>query len=296
MSSLNAVRFGIFEFDLTTLELRRLGAPVSLQSQPSKVLAVLVEHAGDVVSRESLQAAVWKTDTHVDFERGLNFCIAQIRAALGDSAESPKFLRTLPKRGYQFIAPVARISPADPKSDAPMIAPAPSKRMPAWRIAVITVAILGALGIYTISRRNTQQSRAQAPVKIAVALFDNETGNPELDNFTAGLTDQVVAELTMAGVNKYDVIGNASILRVPRDQRDLNAIASTLQSTYVILGQVQQSGNRVRILAHLIRMPDQTHVSVTRTERTLEDPLGLQTELARLIGAKFDEKLSAGSN
>jgi DNA-binding winged helix-turn-helix (wHTH) protein/TolB-like protein len=295
MSSLNAVRFGIFEFDLTTLELRRLGTPVSLQSQPSKVLKMLVEHAGDVVTREALQAAVWKADTHVDFERGLNFCIAQIRAALGDSAESPRFLRTLPKRGYQFIAPVARISPADPQSDAPMIGPAPSKRMPAWRIAVITVAILGVLGIYGLSRRNTQRSRAQA-VKIAVALFDNETGSPELDKFAAGLTDQVVAELTMSGVNKYGVIGNASILRVPRDQRDLNAIASTLQSTYVILGQVQQSGNRVRILAHLIRMPEQTHVSVTRTERTLEDPLGLQTELARLIGAKFDEKLSAGSN
>src|SRR4030095_6064717 len=109
MSYLNAAAFGIFYVYLNTVELRSLGRPVSLQSQPSKVLKMLVEHAGDVVTREALQAAVWEADTHVDFERGLNFCIAQIRASLGDSSESPKFLRTLPKRGYQFIAPVARI-------------------------------------------------------------------------------------------------------------------------------------------------------------------------------------------
>jgi DNA-binding winged helix-turn-helix (wHTH) protein len=90
MSPSNRVRFDIFEFDLTTSELRRHGMPINLQSQPSKVLATLVEHAGDVVTRETLQSAVWQSDTHVDFERGLNFCIAQIRSALGDSAESPK--------------------------------------------------------------------------------------------------------------------------------------------------------------------------------------------------------------
>src|SRR6059058_405947 len=104
--SAGRVRFGLFELDPATGELRREGALLRLQPQPAAVLAFLVEHAGEVVTREALREAVWGGDTFVDFDRGLNFCIAQIRAALGDIADSPRFIRTLTKRGYQFIAPV----------------------------------------------------------------------------------------------------------------------------------------------------------------------------------------------
>ena len=288
MSS-NRVRFGVFEFDLTTLEISRLGAPINLQSQPAKVLAVLLEHAGEVVTRETLQSAVWKDDTHVDFDRGLNFCIAQIRAALGDSADSPVFLRTLPKRGYQFIAPVEK----QPVVPAPATVPVQQPPKPrGWRAAAMILVVLAAFGIYGVYFWTaTDAPAATPPIKIAVALFDNETGNPELDQFVSGLTDQVVAELTMSGIKKFEVIGNANILRVPRDKRDLNAITSELEASYIVLGQLQSSDNRVRMLAHLIRMPDQTHLWVTRRERTLDDPLAVQSELARLVGMEFTGKL-----
>jgi DNA-binding winged helix-turn-helix (wHTH) protein len=99
-------KFGEFEFDAVTGELSRRGEPVRLQAQPARVLAILVEHAGQVVTRDALREAIWGGDTFVDFDKGLNFAIAQVRTALGDSADAPSFVRTLPKRGYQFIAPI----------------------------------------------------------------------------------------------------------------------------------------------------------------------------------------------
>ena len=98
--------FGPFTFETTTRELRRDGEIVKLQSQPAQVLAVLIEHAGEIVTRDALRAAIWGDDTFVDFDKGLNFAIAQVRTALGDSADSPTYIRTFPKRGYQFIAAV----------------------------------------------------------------------------------------------------------------------------------------------------------------------------------------------
>jgi DNA-binding winged helix-turn-helix (wHTH) protein len=105
-------RFGLFEFDAAAGVLTREGVPVRLQPQPARVLAILVAHAGDVVTRDALRQEVWSDGTFVDFERGLNFCVAQIRSARGDSADSPRFIETLPRRGYRFIAPVARLGPA----------------------------------------------------------------------------------------------------------------------------------------------------------------------------------------
>jgi DNA-binding winged helix-turn-helix (wHTH) protein len=104
------IRFGIFTFDGATNQLHREGVPVHLEAQPAQVLAMLLTHAGQLVTRDELRQAVWGADTFVDFDRGLNYCVAQIRAALKDSAESPRFVRTLPKRGYQFIAPVETVA------------------------------------------------------------------------------------------------------------------------------------------------------------------------------------------
>ena len=104
---MSRARFGLFEFDPASGVLTREGTPIRLQPQPARVLALLVEHAGELVTRDDLRAAVWGDATFVDFERGLNFCIAQVRGALGDSAESPRFVETIPRRGYRFIAPVS---------------------------------------------------------------------------------------------------------------------------------------------------------------------------------------------
>jgi TolB-like protein len=133
-----------------------------------------------------------------------------------------------------------------------------------------------------------------------VVRFDNETNDPGMARFSDGLTDNVVERLTALSLGKYDVIGNARILRLPRDQRDLSAIASSLHASYVVMGQVQNNGAQTRILVHLIRLPDQKHLWVARLDRTITDSdyLQLESEAAKKVGAEFSERIvndSSGS-
>jgi DNA-binding winged helix-turn-helix (wHTH) protein/TolB-like protein len=277
-------RFGFFEFDATTGELRREGTPVRLQSQPAQVLGTLLEHADHVVSREELRQAVWHGDTFVDFERGLNFCIAQIRAALNDNAADSRFIRTIPKRGYQFIAPVTRIDESFGQPVAPPSAGTSHKILARVLVACILLTALLA-GSYWL------RLRAQPSPIVAVLRFDNETGNPEMTRFSDAVSDMLVAELTTRADGHYRVIGNARILRAPREQRDLSAVASSLGASYVVLGQVQSNGDQTRILAHLIHLPEQTHVWVTRVEQTIDDPLSLESQIAQTVALQFSPRI-----
>jgi TolB-like protein len=129
--------------------------------------------------------------------------------------------------------------------------------------------------------------------RIAVARFDNQTGNPELDRFAEGLTDTLVGELTGAGAGHYAVIGNALILLQPRGFRDVKMIGELLKARYVVLGQAQRNAASIRVLAHLIRLPEQTHLTVARLECDPSDPLKAQAELAGRIAATFYRRLSA---
>lgn len=286
-------RFGLFEFDATALELRREGVLVRLQSQPAHVLACLIEHANQVVSRDDLRKAVWGDETYVDFERGLNFCVSQIRSALKDDSAEPTYIRTVPKNGYQFIAPVQRISarrPESPKTEAALQSPF-TARTAALAIALAALTALSFLASHFRAVRSANQS----PI-LAVLRFDNETSDPGVTRFSDALTDNVVEQLTSQSSGHYRVIGNAQILRLPREQRDLKAVASSLHAAYVVLGQVQSNGAQVRILAHLIRLPDQTHIWVARMDRALVDPLNLESEAASKIAAEFSPRILADRN
>jgi DNA-binding winged helix-turn-helix (wHTH) protein/TolB-like protein len=306
-------RFGLFEFDLATRELRREGVLVRLQSQPSQVLACLVGRAGELVSREELRRAVWGEATFVDFDRGLNFCIGQIRLALDDDATTPRYIRTLPKRGYQFIAPVQRVGRAsddasesdrgdagEPDRGTPARTETLSlknNRFPSTAALVCASIVLlmaaGAAAYWARSRAGSNRH----PV-IAVLRFDNQTSDPEMSRFSDALTDNVVEELTKASLGRYEVIGNARILRAPRGQRDLSAIAASLHAGYVVLGQLQANGAQVRILVHLIRLPSQTHLWVTRLDRTTADldPLSVESEVAQKVGTEFSERVVKDSS
>jgi cholera toxin transcriptional activator len=111
-SNSRVVRFGVFELDLAAGELRKSGVKLRLQEQPFQVLAVLLERAGDVVTREDLRQKLWPSDTFVDFDHSLNTAINKVREALGDSASSPRYVETLARRGYRFVAPVQRDVPS----------------------------------------------------------------------------------------------------------------------------------------------------------------------------------------
>ncbi len=309
--SADKFQFGVFEFCGETRELRRAGQLLRLQAQPAQVLGVLLRQAGQVVSREELQREVWGEDTFVDFDRGLNFCMAQIRSALDDDSTAPRFIRTIPKRGYQFIAPVIVRSAASgiaPISAPPQTAPtlqtatketaapaitAGSQKFSTASIAAILFAAVCILAVTFIAGyRSKAQQLAKRPPVVAVVRFDNETTESQMTKFSDGLTDSVVERLTALSDGHFSVIGNAQILRGPRDARDLTAIGSALGAKYIILGQVQSSGTQTRILAHLIRLPEQTHIWVVRVERSIGDPLSAESELAQKIGAEFAQRIA----
>jgi DNA-binding winged helix-turn-helix (wHTH) protein/TolB-like protein len=246
-------RFGIFEFDSDSGELRKSGRGVSLEPQPAKALGLLLARAGHVVSREEMRDAVWGQDTHVDFDRGLAYCISQVRTALGDSGENPRFVQTVPKRGFKFIAPISTEAPGSSGS-------AGSKSSNGWLPAVLSAGLIIVLAIgWAYSR-----GRAGEPVVIAVSVFDNETGMPEHDRLVAGLSDIVVTRLTQLAPDRMVVIGNAEILRKPRNLRNLKAIADDLPADFVLLGQLQRDERGLRFITHFIRLRDEAHLKANR--------------------------------
>jgi TolB-like protein len=274
------VSFGIFEFDPESGELRRGGRPVAFQRQPARMLAALVAKPGEIVSREALQVAVWGAGTHVDFERGLNFCAAQIRSALGDSARTPRYIETVPRRGYRFLAPVQTASTAS--ADAPLPRNPRRTRLAASAAGVLIVAAAAAWMV-----------RGDGATRIAVVPFDNETGSPQFDRTAGDLSDAVVARLAAPERrSRLLVIGNAASLRFTFEPRDLKAMGESLGARYILLGQLKRDDRRLRIVAHLIHVSDQTHLWAKTYDREVLDLTG-QSEVAELIAAAVADSLPA---
>jgi DNA-binding winged helix-turn-helix (wHTH) protein/TolB-like protein len=276
------VRFGQFEFDAATGELTRGDMPVRLQPQPARVLALLVERAGSIVTRDEIRRHVWGEETFVDFERGLNFCIAQIRTALGDTADSPRYVETIPKRGYRFIAPVAGAGLKN--------GPSTTSRAASFRFAAIgaVLAIAAAAALFVVWHWTT---RASTAVGVAVVPFDNQTGLAEFDSIAEGLADATVAGLAKwPGPPRLAVVGNAAILRRARGFRDIKAIAAELGVEYVVLAQVQRDGEGVRVVGHLVRTSDERHLWAHRFDRPALT-LAVQAEIADAITREVGRRL-----
>ena len=254
--SLQPVRFGQFELFPATGELRRDGIPVKLQAQPAKVLCALVDRPGEIVTREKLKAEVWDRDTHVDFERGLNFCVAQIRSALGDSADAPRYVETVPKQGYRFIAPVQTATHRPVAGEADPAAAAPMRR--SWIRGGLALAAVFAIAMAVIAG----WTRASAePPTIIVVPFYNETGRPELDPVARGISDETVARLAAPErLQRLSVIGNAASLKNPFAREDVQRIAASLDASWVLIGQLKADGRQLRVIAHLIRAADMKHL------------------------------------
>lgn len=287
-------RFGPFTFDIESGVLSKHGSPVRLQPQPARVLAALVRSAGNVVSREELRQEIWPTGTYVDFERGLNFAVAHIRSALGDSADRPVYIETLPKRGYRFIAPLTRLSdveaPAPAALERPVSEPIPEaarKRIPGWAIVTIAAAIIGAVTYAWTDYRHR-------PIRVAVVSFDNETGQDAFDEVAVAIADQTVARLaTPDRLARLSVVGNSVALRRPRDFRDIKEIGRAVDVRYVVLAQMKIDPSKVRLIAHLIRVSDEAHVWANSYDRDAFT-LDTQNEIAEAIASAVSKQL-AGS-
>lgn len=289
------VTFGLFELDPAAGTLTREGRPVRLQPQPARVLAILVDRAGDVVLRDDLRRQIWNDGTYVDFERGLNFCIAQIRTALGDSAESPRFIETVPKRGYRFIAPVkserTAVAPVSgPVTPAPPIVLEPRRRHKSW-VPIAAAAVLVALvSVFAVALWRAVPIDRR--IRIAVVPFDNETGLDDFDRIARGVADATVARLaTPERVGRLSVIGNAAELYQPRAFRDLRKIGLALDAEYVVLAQMKRDASGVRLIAHLIRVSDESHLWANTYDRPAFT-LDVQGEIAESIATAVHDRLS----
>jgi DNA-binding winged helix-turn-helix (wHTH) protein/TolB-like protein len=269
--------FGPFEIHVKAGELRRDGEAIPLQDLPFRLLAALLEHPGEVVSRAQLTERLWGSETYVDAAAGLNTAVAKLRDALGDNADRPLYIETVPKRGYRFIGRVED-APLDVEADPrvhPIQTPPVRRRIVVWTAAAIVAVAAVGFAAYRL--------RADRPqTRVAVILFDNETARPEVSRLSQGLTDATVFALTAQP--KLAVIGNAAILRTARPFRDIVAVRDALQADYIVFGQVQTRDEMILVRSHLIRASDQAHVWVNVSQMTGGEA-ALQSEVAGRIAA-----------
>lgn len=248
--------FGEFDIDAATGVLRRNGERVKLQDLPFRLLVALLRRPGEALTREELRAELWGAETFVDAEAGLNTAIAKLREALGDNAETPRFIETLPKRGYRFVGKLdSAASRESIAAEASAAAGIDSRR--AFLVAC-------ALGVPTLGFLTSRMIGPPDRTTIAVVRFHNETGDPAFDRLAGTLTDAVVVSL--AGKSKYAVIGNSPLLRTDRIFQDVRRIGAALRADYVVLGQLQKSDTGLLARAHFIGTTDDKHYWAQKIE------------------------------
>ncbi len=273
------VSFGSFEVNPSTGELRKQGIRIKLHEKPLQVLLALLEHPGQVVTRKEIQERLWPQDTFVEFENGLNNAISRLREALSDTAESPRFIETVPRHGYRFLPEVSQSLPSSR---------AVSVRQCVFVFGSILVAGLAVGGVYRLTH-----GREQAIHSLAVLPFRNLSAGTPDDYFTSGMTDAVTTELAKLGVSK--VISETSVAQFKDTKKPVPEIARALSVDAVVEGAVLREGNQVRITVQLIRADTDRHVWAESYQRQMIDILTLQDEVALGVAHAIKLQLSPGT-
>jgi len=294
------LRFGAFEINTNEGELRKKGVKLRLQGQPLQLLALLAERSGKLVTREELRATLWAENTFVDFDHSLNNCIARIREVLDDSADSPRFIETVPRRGYRFVSPVEdvseRLAPAAVgRATASELADgAARQRHRLWqrrRVVLITMACMViVVAAFTAAYFWLHRSPVAAIDSIAVLPFENLSGDPGENYFVDGMTDELIT--TLAKIRSLRVISRSSVMLYKGTNKPLQEIARELNVNGVVEGAIMRSGNRVRITAQLIYGPADQHLWAETYERDLGDVLKLQGDVAQAIAQQIRVEVS----
>ena len=313
-TSARLYRFGVYEVDLRAGELRKHGLRIKLQEQPCQILSILLEQPGQVVTREELRQKLWPGDTFVDFDHSLNTAIMRLREALGDSSDNPRFVETLPRRGYRFIAPVegfatpgadkqvqespapapliqeksSGIALAPPPAQPAQVVPKPERRSsnPRRILIVAGLSVAGLIVLLVLTWPYTERfftARAgSAKIQALVVLpMENLSGDKEQEYFADGMTDELIASL--AKIRALRVISRTSAMEYKGTHKPLAQIARELNVGAVVEGTVLRSGNRVRITAELVQASTDQHLWAETYESDLGDILTLQGQVARAI-------------
>jgi TolB-like protein/DNA-binding winged helix-turn-helix (wHTH) protein/Flp pilus assembly protein TadD len=296
-------RFGIFEADLRTGELTKLGKRVRLQEQPFQLLVMLLERPGELVIREELRENLWPK-TIVDFDHGLNKAISKVREALGDSAENPRFIETVASRGYRFLADVAVVQDGQLKTAAGDLAtyetpdmPRPtdasaSAKSPAhalgWKLSgtVMGLAFALLLSWFFYSGRHPQSTIRS----LAVLPLENLSSDESQDYFADGMTDELITHLGQ--ISAIRVISRTSAMTYKSVRKPLADIARELNVDAIVEGSVLRSGERVRIDAQLIQVPADKQIWAESYEGDFRDTLALQSRVARAVAGQIRATLN----
>ncbi len=246
------LHFDEFALDLRIRELRKGGTLVPLQEQPFQILAMLLEHPGDLVTREQIQSRLWPDGTFVDFEHSVNAAIKRLRAALGDSADHPRFVETRHRRGYRFIGHVAN---AERTTAAPERARATTP---------------------------TERVGGEQRPRLVVLPFAN-LGEQVSDYFSDGLTEEMIAQVGRRCANRIGVLARTSSMLYKNASQRAGDIGEALRADYLVEGSVRHEGDHVRITAQLIETKGETHLWADTYDRRLEDCLAVQAEVAAQI-------------
>jgi len=297
------VRFGVFEADLRLGQLTKSGKRVRLQEQPFRVLALLLERPGELVTRAELHSKLWP-QTIVDFDHGVNKAVSKIRDALGDSAENPRYVETIPGRGYRFLAdvspveapapasgapasasgapapPTAAPTPDTPANSIPPLAAAPSPQVRPRRVWWVTAG-LALLLVVAIAIILTQSASPPRLHSLVVLPFQNLSNDASQEFFADGMTDELITHLGQ--ISALRVISRTSAMSYKATPKSLTDIARELNVEAVVEGSVLRAGDRVRITAQLIRVPADEHIWAHSYEGDIRDTLSLQRDVASAI-------------
>jgi TolB-like protein/DNA-binding winged helix-turn-helix (wHTH) protein len=304
-ASLRAIRFGVFQVDLQEQQLLRKGIRLKLQGQPFSILLTLLSQPGKVVTKDELRRKLWPDDVFIDFDHSLGTAINKLREVLDDSADNPRFVETLPRRGYRFIAPVEMVGdndvavvvkepPADghepvPRDAAPAAADpldvSNKTRAPGrtpwpiqWKKAGVALVLVLAIILGWILYR---RGRPVSIRSLAVLPLENLSGDASQDYFSDGMTDELITELGQ--ISQLRVISRTSAMTYKGVRRSLPQIAKELNVDAVVEGTVLRSGNQVRITAQLIQGAADKHLWAQSYEGDSRDTLALQKQVASSI-------------
>jgi len=307
------IRCGVFEFDLRAFELRKNGLRLKLSEQPFQILAILLEKPGEIITRDELRERLWPGDTFVDFDHGLNNAVMRLREVLGDSSDHPRFIETLPRRGYRFIAAIEEIRPAtslqtrgtqqrDGSSPAE-VAQIDALTVPvlgedlqpktigqSWmtlqRIALLVASVLvfveaSGIAVHYVRGMESGKIKPVHSMSLVVLPLENLTGDKEQDYFADGMTDDLTANL--AKIRSLRVISRTTAMAYKGTHKPLSEIARELRVDAVVEGTVLRAGNRVRITAELVQVSTDHHLWADTYESPFGDILTLQSQVASAI-------------
>jgi len=290
------LRFGVFEVNLQARELRKHGVRVRLRGQPFAILAMLLEKPGEVVTREEMRKRLWSNgvdETFVDFEHSMNSAIKKLRAALNDSPENSRYIETIPRLGYRFIAPVEEVAAEAWKPyERGQATETPAHVTWRRRLAVLIPALaLTAALVVWLAQTASHRTSAAAPLRsIAVLPLADLSGDPSQDFFAEGMTDQLITDL--AKIGSLRVVSRTSVMRYKGTKKSLPEIAKELNVDAIVEGSVVRAGQKVRITAQLLQGSTDKHLWAESYDRDLGDVLRLQNDVAQAIAAQVRAELS----